>query len=383
MDNFKDSYYRRKPRLIVNILIYFMCAVLGGVVAVKLVPAVNQSSIGTGNKVVLHQGEAAPLTATGTGSSDYPVVNVSKTVGPAVVGISNFQYKGNILGGSNTGLAEAGSGSGFIIDEKNGYIVTNNHVVEGAEKLMVSLSDGRSVEGALVGADSKTDLAVVKINDTSNLQAVQLGDSTVLQTGQPVVAIGNPGGQEFARTVTNGVISATDRFLELQGEASFNLIQTDAAINPGNSGGPLVNYSGQVVGINSAKYNQTGFEGMGFAIPITDALPTIQQLIEKGYASHPALMINIDDRYTEEYATYKGTPAGCYVSKVQAGGAAEKAGIRAGDVITALNGTKIGNSLELNHQLFKYNVGDKITVSYYRGGNTYNADLTLGELRSS
>lgn len=161
------------------------------------------------------------------------------------------------------------------------------------------------------------------------------------------------------------------------------MIQTDAAINPGNSGGPLVNYSGQVVGINSAKYNQTGFEGMGFAIPISDALPTIKQLIEKGYASHPALMVSIEAKYTEEYAAYKGTPVGCYVSGVEPGGAAEKAGIKAGDIITAINGAEISNSLQLTHQLFKYNVGDKISVSYYRGGNNHNTDLTLGELKST
>jgi serine protease Do len=168
----------------------------------------------------------------------------------------------------------------------------------------------------------------------------------------------------------------------LQGEASFNLIQTDAAINPGNSGGPLVNYSGQVVGINSAKKDAPGFEGMGFAIPISDALPVLKQIIEKGFVSHTALQVNIDDRYTEEYASYKGWPAGCYISKVQYGGAAAKAGMEAGDIVTAINEVKITNSLELAHQLFKHKPGEKVKVTYFRAGKTNTVEVILGEIRS-
>ncbi|UWG99336.1 trypsin-like peptidase domain-containing protein [Dehalobacter sp. DCM] len=356
-------------------------AVLGGLITVTLVPALYpNSNIVSGGKVIIEQGAPPPVDSAGSSSGISPVVTIAKTVGPAVVGIANFQYSSDFFGGS-TGLSEAGSGSGFIINSTKGYIVTNYHVVENAEKLMVSLVDGRDVPGTLVGGDERTDLAVIKIEDTQNLTAVQLGDSSLLQVGESVVAIGNPGGQEFARTVTNGVVSATDRFLLLQGEASFNLIQTDAAINPGNSGGPLVNYSGQVIGINSAKNNTQGFEGMGFAIPISDALPFIQQIIEKGYASHPGLQVGIDDRYTEEYATYKNWPMGCYIASVQNGGSADRAGIRAGDIVTAINGIDISNSLELTHQLFKYKVGDRVTVSYFRGGNTYTAEVVLGEIK--
>jgi len=380
MDYYRDQQYERKPRIVSTILLCVISAILGGLIAVVLVPTVYPQGdiIQGGNKVVLHQGESPPLTASGQGDS--PVVTIASTVGPTVVGVANFQYRGSIFGGG--GMTEVGSGSGFIIDEKNGYIVTNNHVIDGAEKIMISLADGRDIPGTLVGGDARTDLAVVKISDTKDLKAVQLGDSHALKVGEPVVAIGNPGGREFARTVTTGVVSATDRFLMLQGEASFNLIQTDAAINPGNSGGPLVNYSGQVVGINSAKNDTQGFEGMGFAIPISDALPVIKQIIEKGYVSHPALQVNIDDRYTEEYASYKGWPAGCYISKVQLGGAADRAGLKAGDIITAINGVEITNSLELTHQLFKFKPGDKVKVAYFRGGQSYSVDVVLGEIRS-
>lgn len=380
MDYYRDNYSGRRPQIFSTIMVCAISAVLGGLISVALVPAVYpRSSLPSGNNVILHQGETPPL-AVSVSSGESPVVNIAGLIGPAVVGVANFQYQGNIFGGG--GMTEAGSGSGFIIDADQGYIVTNNHVVEGAEKLMISLADGRDVVGALVGRDSRTDLAVVKISEKSNLKAVQLGDSNALKVGEPVVAIGNPGGREFARTVTTGVVSATDRFLLLQGEASFNLIQTDAAINPGNSGGPLVNYSGQVVGINSAKNDTPGFEGMGFAIPISDAYPVIKQIIEKGYASHPALQVNIDDRYTEEYASYKGWPAGCYLAKVQTGGAAEKAGIRAGDIVTSVNGINVSNALELTHELFKHQPGEKVKVTFSRDGKAGTVDVILGEIRS-
>lgn len=381
MDYYRDHQQERKPRIIPTILLSVISAILGGLIAVVLVPAVYSQNdiLQGGNNVVLHQGELPPITTSG-GSGESPVVNIASTIGPTVVGVANFQYQGSIFGGG--GMTEVGSGSGFIIDAHNGYIVTNNHVVQGAEKLMISLADGRDIPGTLVGGDGRTDLAVVKINDTKDLKAAQLGDSHALKVGEPVVAIGNPGGREFARTVTTGVVSATDRFLMLQGEASFNLIQTDAAINPGNSGGPLVNFAGQVVGINSAKQDAPGFEGMGFAIPISDALPVIKQIMEKGYVSHPALEVNIDDRYTEEYASYKGWPAGCYIAKVESGGAAAQAGLGAGDIVTAINKVDTTNSLELTHQLFKYKPGDKVKVTYFRGGQTNTVDVVLGEIRS-
>ncbi len=380
MDYYRDNRQERKPRIISIIMLSVISAILGGLIAVVLVPTVYPQNglIPNGNRVVLHQGEIPPLANQGSGDS--PVVNIASTVGPAVVGVANFQYRGSIFGGG--GMTEVGSGSGFIIDADNGYIITNNHVIEGAEKLMISLADGRDIPGTLVGGDARTDLAVVKISDTKDLKAAQLGDSNALKVGEFVVAIGNPGGREFARTVTTGVVSATDRFLMLQGEASFNLIQTDAAINPGNSGGPLVNYSGQVVGINSAKKDAPGFEGMGFAIPISDALPVLKQIIEKGFVSHTALQVNIDDRYTEEYASYKGWPAGCYISKVQYGGAAAKAGMEAGDIVTAINEVKITNSLELAHQLFKHKPGEKVKVTYFRAGKTNTVEVILGEIRS-
>jgi len=380
MDYYKDNNYsRRGHSFFSTIVIALISAVLGGIVAVALVPSVyGNKQVTPTNQVILNDGPTTQ--AIETDGVNFPVTQIAKATGPAVVGIANFQARGAFFGGSS--FAEVGSGSGFIIDAKNGYIVTNNHVIAGAEKVIVSLADGRNLDAKLVGGDERTDLAVVQISDTKELVATQLGDSSKLQVGEPVVAIGNPGGQEFARSVTTGVVSATNRILNIPGEASFNLIQTDAAINPGNSGGPLVNYQGQVIGINSAKNQEPGFEGMGFAIPISDALPTIKQLIEKGYASHPGLNVQIDPRYTAEYASQRGWPEGAYVSKVTPGGPAEKAGIRAGDVLTKIDGAAIKSSLELTHQLLKHQPGDTVTVTVYRDNKTVDVSVVLTEIKS-
>ncbi|MFZ3132117.1 MAG: trypsin-like peptidase domain-containing protein [Desulfosporosinus sp.] len=381
MNDYNDSnhYSGRRTGFFSTVAVALISALLGGVIAVVLVPSIyGNKQQATPNQVVLNSGATTPTI--NTEGTDFPVAQIAKTTGPAVVGIANFRSTGTLFGGS--GLTEVGSASGFIIDAEHGYIVTNNHVVAGAEKIVVSLADGRNINAKLVGADTRTDLAVVQIADTKELIATQLGDSSKLQVGEPVVAIGNPGGQEFARSVTTGVVSATNRILDIEGEASFNLIQTDAAINPGNSGGPLVNYQGQVIGINSAKNQEAGFEGMGFAIPISDALPTLKQLIEKGYASHPGLNVQIDPRYTAEYASQKGWPAGAYVAKVTPGGPADKAGIRAGDVLTKINGQEIKSSLSLTHELFKYQPGDKVTVTIFRENKTVDVSITLVEIKS-
>jgi len=373
---------RSGGRFFLTVVVALISALLGGILALGFAPSVYGWKSPTPNQVVIGQGSTTPPVTTNYNPSLFPVVDIAKTVGPAVVGIANFQTQGGFFG-SRGGLTEVASGSGFIIDAKNGYVVTNDHVVKGAEKVTVSLADGRTADAKIVGEDASRDLAVVQIKDTSKLTAVQIGDSSKLQVGEPVVAIGNPGGQEFARSVTAGVVSATNRILDIEGEASFNLIQTDAAINPGNSGGPLVNYQGQVIGINSAKNQEPGFEGMGFAIPITDAMPTVKQLIEKGYASHPALLVQISNRYYPEYAKQQGWPTGAYVAKVTAGGPADRAGLKTGDVITKINGVAIESSLELTHELFKYKPGDKITLTYYRNGGYKDVQVTLAEVDST
>lgn len=372
------SSRRRGPRLFPMIALALISAIIGGLISVALVPSFyGNLNPATVNQVTLGQGSTAPPVNI-SNPTGFPTVEVAKTVGPAVVGIANFQSRGSIFGAS--GMTEVGTGSGFIIDAKYGYIVTNYHVIANASRLIVSLADGRNMEATLVGQDPRTDLAVIKIN-AEGLTAAQLGNSEQVQVGEPVVAIGNPGGEEFARSVTQGVVSAKNRILLIEGESSFNLIQTDAAINPGNSGGPLVNYQGLVVGINSAKNAEQGFEGMGFTIPITDAIPVIEQLIEKGYFSHPGLLVSIDTRYSPEWAAQKGWPAGAYVSNVDAKGPAAQAGIQPGDVIVKINSVTVKSSLELTHELFKFKPGDTVTVTYYRNGKNNDVQVKLAELR--
>lgn len=372
------SHPKPKRRVIAYASLCLISAVIGGLTTVAVVPYIyptkTSSPMQTTNSSFT---QVANLTATET---NFPVAQIAKNVGPAVVGVSNFQSNRGSSG--NSGLQEAGSGSGFIIDSEKGYIVTNNHVIEGAQKLTVSLSDGRNLVAKVIGADPRTDLAVLQITDTTNLTAVKLGDSSKVEVGESVVAIGNPGGDEFARSVTTGVISATNRTLKLQGVASYNLIQTDAAINPGNSGGPLVNYLGQIIGINSVKYAETGFEGMGFAIPISDALPTIQQLITSGVAKHPALLVSTDDQYNT-YAKSNNKLQGAYISGVTLNGPAAKAGIEQGDVITKINDGQVENSSDLIRELYKNKVGDKVTITYIRDGQTKQVETTLGEIAST
>ncbi|WP_205623398.1 trypsin-like peptidase domain-containing protein [Desulfosporosinus sp. HMP52] len=371
-----------RPRAQGKVLAYaslcLISAVIGGLSTVAAIPYIYPTST-----VAPLESANSSFTQVANYTTDqtiYPVAQIAKNVGPAVVGVANFQTGRSFSGKSD--LQEVGSGSGFIIDAKKGYIATNNHVVEGAQKITVSLSDGRTLDAKLIGADPRTDLAVLQISDTTNLTAVELGDSSKVEVGQSVVAIGNPGGDEFARSVTTGVISATNRTLNLQGVASYNLIQTDAAINPGNSGGPLVNYQGQVIGINSVKYAETGFEGMGFAIPISDALPTIQQLIASGVAKHPALLVSTDDQYNT-YAKTNNKPQGAYISAVTLNGPAAKAGIQQGDVITKINDTEIQNSSDLIRELYKNKVGDKVTLTYIRDGQIKQTEAILGELAST
>ena len=405
MSNCSDNYFkvkiprgyrktilgRRRSRMITILTTGLVGALLGGFISAGVVISVYTNKNLTKPTLPVILGQQLPKSIkVNYGAASYPVVDIAKNVGPAVVTISNFQSgnsQGFVFGyggfsndlGNN--LIEVGSGSGFIIDADNGYIVTNNHVIIGAQKLSVSLADGRNLNAEVIGSDARTDLAVIKISNISDLTAVVLGDSSKLQVGEPVVAIGNPGGAEFAGSVTAGVVSATNRIIDLQGESSFDLIQTDAAINPGNSGGPLVDYLGQVVGINSAKFQQTGFEGMGFAIPITDAIPTIQQLIQKGYASHAGLNVQIASQYTKEYAAQKGLPAGAYLLKVVAGGPADQAGLEQGDIITKINDKVISNSAGLTHELFKYSSEDKVKLTYYRDGVSHDVTVTLTEIK--
>ena len=293
-----------------------------------------------------------------------PVVPIAEKVSPSIVAISlktrTRDFFGRIFEGQ-------GTGSGIIID-KQGHIVTNNHVVEGADDIIVILHDGKELEATLIGRDSQTDLAVIKV-DADNLTVAELGDSSALKVGELAVAIGSPMGTEYAGSVTAGIISGLNRTVSI-GDDSIKLIQTDAAINPGNSGGALVNSEGKVIGINTIKFAETRVEGMGFAIPINEAKPIIEDLINNKKVLRPFLGIQGITISKEEAEQYQ-LPQGVGVRVVIPGSGAEAAGIRRGDIITKVDDKKVLTIEDLIAEIQKHKVGDSILVEVYNQGNEY------------
>lgn len=302
------------------------------------------------------------------------VVQAAKKVSPAVVGITTKVYNRDMF--NRKVLVGEGVGSGVIFD-KAGYIVTNNHVVGTAKTVIVSLADGQSTEGTVVGRDAKTDLAVVKIN-MDNLPVAEFGDSDSLQVGEPAIAIGNPLGLEFQGTVTVGVISSLNRTIGAEGQ-SMKLIQTDAAINPGNSGGALVDADGKVIGINSAKISQEGVEGLGFAIPINAARPILQDLITNGKVVRPHLgLYGLDQQMAARFGMQLNAQ-GIYVYRVVPGGPLDQAGLQHGDVIVKLDGTDVKDFASLQSVMDKLKVGDSVSIDYTRNGMNREATVVLQE----
>jgi len=267
-------------------------------------------------------------------------------------------------------------GSGFILNP-DGYIVTNNHVIEGATEIRVKLGDDRELPGKLVGSDPKTDLALLKVEATG-LSVIPLGDSSQLQVGEPVMAIGNPFGLE--RTVTTGIVSATGRVI---GQGPYDdFIQTDASINPGNSGGPLINARGQVIGINNAIYSQSGGSvGIGFAIPINQVKPVVTQLASTGKVTRGWLGVTIQSLTPELVKGFNLAQGnGALVAAVQPDSPAAKAGVEAGDVITQFDGQKVGQSSDLPRLVANTPVGRQVAITVVREGKPMALPLTVGKL---
>lgn len=287
-------------------------------------------------------------------------------VAPSVVGIA-----------CTSGNASA-TGTGIIMSE-DGYILTNAHVVNGANQISVVLSkalDSEQLEAELIGMDVQTDVAVLKVKKTG-LPAVDFGTSSELVVGEAAIVIGNPLGFELEGSVTAGIISALDRELTIE-DKEMNLIQTDASINSGNSGGPLINAYGQVIGITSAKINSTYGEGLGFAIPIDDALPIVEDLMEHGYVKRPVFGVS-GENINEVYAQFNNVPQGFIVRAVTEGSGAEKAGIKINDIIIGINGETITTIEQFNKIKSDFKAGDTIKVSYHRNGKTSTVEVVLIE----
>lgn len=301
----------------------------------------------------------------------YDTTDIFEKVNPSVVSINVY---------AGTSVSPLGSGTGIIMTE-DGYIITNAHVVDGGSSVNIVFNDDTQMRGTIVGSDTDTDIAVIKV-EADNLTAAEFGDSAQLKIGERVVAIGNAGG--LSGTCTQGIISGLNRDVD-SGARSLALIQTSAAINPGNSGGPLVNRFGQVIGITSSKIAATDYEGIGFAIPITEAMPIITSLIENGYVAGRAVLGVQVIELNESNGPRNGLPSrGVYIASITQGSDLAYKGVRERDVIVEANGKEINTTDDLLNELEKFSPGDVMNLGIYRPetAGIFHVDVILMESQS-
>ena len=388
----KDKKSNNGNGFVKSVLLPFTCGVLGAGIVVGTcfgVPSIRENILGTQDSAF---GESTTNTVSNPNTEqisllDYSdtAVGVAQKVLPSIVGI-NVTYSVNSIFYRTQGTATA-QGSGVIISE-DGYILTNNHVVNSstssssfyelgeASKITVQLyNDDTECEAEIVGTDEQTDLAVIKI-DKDGLTAAELGDSDSVQVGEFCMAIGNPLG--LGITVTDGIVSAVNRTVTDEDGNSYEAIQTNAAINSGNSGGALVNSQGQVIGINTLKVSGDGVEGVGFAIPINSTKDIYEQLIQYNKVKRPYLGIG-GIEVDEETARANNLTVGIYVKTLETFSAAEKAGVRVGDVIIKADGQDIKTMDELNEIKNQKEIGDTMTLTIWRNGETQDIEVTLQE----
>ncbi|MBR6739042.1 MAG: trypsin-like peptidase domain-containing protein [Oscillospiraceae bacterium] len=366
---------KKKSRLGLKITaLALVCALVGGVVGAGLGAWFMQSN--TSTEIYVSNRKVAEVeTVKVDGKRLLTMPEVYDANIESVVSI-NVSSRGRDVFGQVTESASAGSG--FIITD-DGYIVTNYHVVEGASKVSVTMYGGEIYEASIVGGDEDYDIAVIKI-EGEGFPAVVIGDSGKLRIGETIAAIGNPLG-ELTFSMTQGIVSCVDRAINVDG-MPFNMIQIDASINPGNSGGPLFNTYGEVIGIVSAKYSSyasTTVEGLGFAIPINDVSALIEDIMTNGFVTNkPYYGISAGTLTASMAAQYRyDIDEGAFVYSVDEGGAAEKAGLRMGDVITAVNDDEIKTFEDLTAVKKKYSAGDTVTLTVYRAGETMEVEFTF------
>ena len=367
----KTPFWKKKGAVIACLLVAAMLAGFCG-------SAIGNAVFSSGSGTTVYEGKR-PSTVVNTSEVDTSkkmtaaevyAANVNSTVGITTQVTTNFW-------GYTT--QSAASGSGFILTA-DGYLLTNYHVIESASSIKATLYNGKSYDATLIGYDESNDIAVLKI-DAEGLTPVTLGDSDNLNVGDDVIAIGNPLG-ELTFSLTSGSVSALNREVTLSSNVTMNLIQTDCAINSGNSGGALFNLYGEVVGITNAKYSGSSGSGasidnIGFAIPINSVRSIVDSIIEKGYVTKPYIGVMVSD--VGEESTKYGLPEGAAVVSVTEGGPAEKAGIKANDIITEVNGKAISGKSDLSAVISEHAAGDKLTLSIYRQGVT----VEIGEQQTS
>lgn len=367
--------YSRKPGLFKAFIFALIGAIIGGLVVAYFMPVLME------NNMIYQPGGQQPKIVIEPNSEGLNIVSsVALKANPFVVGVTTVTVQQDFF----FGIVRKGQGvgSGIIVDS-NGYILTNDHVVNSgdAEKITVLFNDGTEREAEVLWNDPALDLAILKVT-AKNLPVADLGDSDKLVVGETAIAIGNPLGLEFQRSVTAGVISGLHRNIQISQNVTMeNLIQTDASINPGNSGGPLLNAEGEVIGINSAKISATEAEGLGFAIPINQAKPIVEQVKEKGSFTMVYLGIQgIDvEVIKQQYNTNFSVDQGVYIFEIQKGSPVDKAGIRNGDIITKINGKEIKGMSQLIRELYKYKPGDNIEVTISRNEQEKKLKVKLAE----
>ena len=385
-----QKFYKKGVKVLVIILIGFLSGALGSFVTLQLYQ--KQGNQATNN----NSGTVTQTSYKNENSTTQAVNKVKDAVVSIITYSSSSSRQSSVFNGDETNsdsdnqqIASEGSGVIYKKDDKDAYLVTNTHVINGASKVDIRLADGTKVPGEIVGSDTFSDIAVVKISSEKVTTVAEFGDSSQLSVGETAIAIGSPLGSEYANTVTQGIISSLNRNVSLKSEdgqaISTKAIQTDTAINPGNSGGPLVNIQGQVIGITSSKIASNGgtsVEGLGFAIPSNDAQNIIKQLESNGKVTRPALgiqMVNLSNVGASDLRKLNipsGLTSGVIVRSVQnnmpANGHLQKY-----DVITKVDDKEIASSTDLQHALYNHAIGDTIKVTYYRNGKEETTSIKL------
>ncbi|WHY02765.1 trypsin-like peptidase domain-containing protein [Neobacillus sp. DY30] len=402
---FEETAKTAKPKKWRGVLATVSAGVIGSMLTMAILPYSDQieSLYSTVEQKVSNQTEsssnnsdqvmAQQTTATNLSDTSGSMADMVEEASKAIVGIVNKQAQDNYY--PNTGSSEtveSGNGTGvvFKIDDDSAYIVTNNHVIENATELEITVSGGEKTTAEVIGADVLTDLAVLKIDAKYAATKLDFGDSSTLRAGDSVLAIGNPLGLDFSNTVTQGIVSAVNRTVAVStsaGEWDLNVIQTDAAINPGNSGGALINTSGQVIGINSLKISEDGVEGLGFAIPSNDLIPIINEIMEKGQVERPYIGIGLASLEEIPSMYLQNLPqtieGGAMVTNIDSNSAAAQAGLKVQDIITSINDKTITSSDNLRKYLYsELEVGDTVSLGVYRGAEKMTIKLTLSSSNS-
>ena len=405
--NLNTNRPKKKNNVLVKTAIVGVVAgLIGGGVSYTALDAINNAQVGNSNTAQTSISSSSSKVSKTSAKTSGTMTSAYNQVKGAVVSVINLKRESSsssssiesIFGGSSdSDSSSSGSGkletysegSGVVYMKSNGkgYIVTNNHVVSGADAVQVMLANGKTVSAKIVGKDSTTDLAVLSIDSKYVTQTASFGDSKSLQAGQTVIAIGSPLGSEYASTVTQGIISAPSRTITTSSAYQQTVIQTDAAINPGNSGGPLVNSAGQVIGINSMKLAEssdgTSVEGMGFAIPSNEVVTIVNQLVKNGKITRPQLGVKvvalsgIPESYRSRLGIQSTLKSGIYVASVTKNSSASRAGMKAKDVITKVDGKTVTDVASLHTILYNHKVGDTVTVTVNRNGKTQNLKVTL------